>query len=320
MNTGQKLIDWLRHQQLQVDAEWSIDIPSGFKWWVSRNAQSFEVIGKEPGPDGNDGYFIRISTEMWRDIKLSNESKQALNLLMATATMSGPVIDENGLISFSSTVRVHEGIWQWMAKLISISAMLQIQEAQFLSSQFAPALNAKPAESGHPSSGVRKKPDELASGFTPMLSDSGSRPSSWTPREFQDAVNLYMQTPPSLGASSGGNGLTVEFPFGDFSSLCEIRGDQAHPRIGNGLLILQKFPVQNITEAQRVDLAIQMNNEELGGRPFGYGFGSYCYQDECLCFSSFIPNLAYQAGLLPNLYFACAGRAKVISAKLTGNA
>ena len=237
MNTGQKLIDWLRHQQLQVDAKWSVDLPNGFKWWASKNAQSIEVIGREAGPDGNDGYFIRVKTEMWRDVNLSNESRQALNLIMATASMSGSVINENGLITFSSTVRVHEVIWQLMAKLISINAMLQIQDAHFLSAQFAPALNAKHAESGHPSSGIRKEPDALAAGFQQMLSGSGSQPSKWTVHEFQDAVDLYMQTPPSLGASSGGNGLTVEFPFGNFSSLCEIRGDQAHPRIGNGLLI-----------------------------------------------------------------------------------
>jgi hypothetical protein len=34
MNTGQNLIDWLRHEQLQVDTKWSIDLPSGFKWWA----------------------------------------------------------------------------------------------------------------------------------------------------------------------------------------------------------------------------------------------------------------------------------------------
>ena len=74
-----------------------------------------------------------------------------------------------------------------------------------------------------------------------------------------------------------------------------------------------------MTEAQGVDLAIKMNKEELERKPFGYGFGSYSYQEKCLCFSGFIPNIGYQKGFIPNLYFACAGRAREISEKLTRN-
>jgi hypothetical protein len=35
-----------------------------------------------------------------------------------------------------------------------------------------------------------------------------------------------MMQPPSIGATNGGLGFTVEFPFGDESSLCQVMGDQ----------------------------------------------------------------------------------------------
>jgi hypothetical protein len=34
-------------------------------------------------------------------------------------------------------------------------------------------------------------------------------------------------------------------------------------------------------------------------------------------FTSFLPNMAYRDGLIPNLYFACAGRARELSIRLT---
>jgi hypothetical protein len=44
----------------------------------------------------------------------------------------------------------------------------------------------------------------------------------------------------------------------------------------------------------------------LGG--LGYGFGSYHYARGVLRFRTFLPNALYRRGLLPNLYYSCAGR------------
>ncbi len=49
-----------------------------------------------------------------------------------------------------------------------------------------------------------------------------------------------------------------------------------------------------------------MNAQELVLAPAGYGFGSYCFSDDCLHFVTFLPNVAHRPGLLPNLYFSAA--------------
>ena len=127
-----------------------------------------------------------------------------------------------------------------MSRLISVAAMLQIADAHFIDPDLSRLLEGEPATSGHPENGPRPEPDELAVGFTPLMAAAGEKRSAWTwtDQEFQQAVAQYMLQPPSLLATTAGNGLTVEFPYGDNSSLCEMRGDQQHPRIGNGLLRL----------------------------------------------------------------------------------
>ena len=317
MNAGNATIDWLYEEQFRVDDEWSIRRPDGFLWWPHRNAQRVEVIGSEAGPDGNAGYFVRVKTDFIRDVELSGEALAGIGLLMSTATMSGLVYDrETHLLSLSSLVRVHEGIRGWMSLLISVAAMLQVADAHFIASDLSRLLGGEPATSGHPESGPRPEPDELAVGFTPLMAEAGQKPSAWTDREFQQAVEQYMQQPPSLLATGGGKGLTVEFPYGDNSSLCEMRGDQQHPRIGNGLSLLQSFPVDSLSASDGTRLALELNAEELDRSPSGYGFGSYCFRDGCVLFTSFIPNLVHQDGLLPNLYFSCVGRAHAMSARL----
>jgi hypothetical protein len=94
------------------------------------------------------------------------------------------------------------------------------------------------------------------------------------------------------------------------------KGDEPHPIYGNGLLLIQSFPVSDCSAIEGIRLALSLNNEELTQRPSGYGFGSYYYRDRMIHFTSFLPNAAYRTGLLPNLYFACAGRAKQMSVRL----
>ena len=196
--------------------------------------------------------------------------------------------------------------------------MLQIADAHFLGGPISETVGGTPAESGHPDNGLRPSPDELAVGFTPLVAEAGAKPSPWCDEEFNQAVSQYMQQPPALLATSGGKGLTVEFPYSAGSSLCEMQGDQAHPRIGSGLFLLQSFPVEPMSDASGTRLALELNSEELEHRPSGYGLGSYCYRDGCIRFTGLIPSVAYKPGLLPNLYFSCAGRALAMCTRLGG--
>jgi hypothetical protein len=89
-----------------------------------------------------------------------------------------------------------------------------------------------------------------------------------------------------------------------------------HPRYGNGLLLLQSFRAGNLSEEEAIRLALSLNASELTKNPTGYGFGSFCHNDGCIHFTSFLPNAAHRPGLLPSFYYAGASRALAMANRL----
>jgi hypothetical protein len=320
MNAGMKTVEWLFNEQLKVDSEWSERTPAGFRWWADKNPQTIEVVGEETGPDGDIGYYVSVRTELLRSLDLGDREIVAIHaLLMPFASMAGPVYDqETKTLSLCSLVRVYDAISQWMNPLISVAAVLQIGEARIVASELSKALHAKEAISGPPNRGVRAAPDEMAEIIATLIAPMGKQPSRWSPAEFQDCVDGYISQPPALLANSGGAGFTVEFPYGDQSSLCQAMADQPHPRYGNGLFLLQSFPVIGKSDLEGARLALSLNRSELVERPLGYGFGSYAYRENTIHFTCFFPNALYRPGLLPNVYFSCAQRAREMSRRLAG--
>ena len=188
---------------------------------------------------------------------------------------------------------------------MSIASTLQIYEAKTQAESVGTLCKGKAAISGHPDQGMRPEPDEMATVVETLVAPLGQEPSKWSASEFQTAVDEYMMKPPSLMANSGAGelGLTVEFPHGAESSLCQMRADAPHPRYGNGLLLLQSFPVAKQTPEEGSRLALSLNAKELTQRPSGYGLGSYTFRNDIIYFSGFIPNACYPQSL-SNWYFA----------------
>jgi hypothetical protein len=326
MNTGVKTIEWLYREQLKVDLKWSVRTRKGFRWWADKNAQTIEVIGEDKDPNGNTGYLISVRTDFLCSVELNEDALKAINgVLMPFASMAGPVYDpEMRTLSLCSLLRIYDWTSWWMNRLISVAAVLQIGEARIMGDLMSKMLGAEPAISGHPENGERPEPDEMPEIVANLIGPRGKEPFPWPATEFTDVVDKYMQQPPSLGATTGGAtpgglGFTVEFPYGDVSSLCQVMGDQPHPRYGNGLFLLQSFPVAKLSEAEGAKWALTLNGEEFGRIPNGYGFGSYVYRESRIHFTSFIPNLVCLPGLLPNIYFACAQRARAMSARLANS-
>ncbi|MGV0991002.1 MAG: hypothetical protein ACOYB7_02000 [Mycobacterium sp.] len=319
MNLGEQTIDWLYNVQLQVDDEWAVRTPTGFTWWADQNAQTIEIVSQDTGPDGQAGFTIGVRTEMLVDLDLTDAALAELNEgPMRCAAMDGPVYDaENRTLSLCSLVRVHDEIASWMRILISTAAVLQIAEARLLGPVLADQLGARPAFSGHPENGSRPQPDDMA--FTAgVFLDQGKQPCTWPAEEFEESVKQFMLQPPAVSASSGGLGLAVEFPFGDETSLCRLSGDNPHPIYGNGLLIVQRFPLRADTPAKGVQMALDLNATDLTQQVAGYGFGSYAYVDDMICFTGFLPNPLRSPGLLPSVYFSCATRAHAMAIRLLG--
>lgn len=320
MNAGEQIIDFLYTEQLQVDDQWAVRTPTGFTWWAGHNAQTIEVLDEETSPDGMTGYVISVRTEMVTDLELTEAALADLNSgPMAGASMAGPVYDpETGTVSLCSLSRVHEEIAPWMAMLLGSAAVIQLAEAALYGEHFDDRHDGCFAISGHPELGVRLDPDEMIHAAPQVFPVAGAQPLPFAESDFDEVVHQHMMEPPSVGASAGGLGLAVEFPYGTESSLCQFIGDQPHPLYGNGLLIVQRFPHPAASPSAGIRQALEFNREDLTYNPAGYGFGSYTYRDDAICFTSFMPNLLLRAGMLPSLYYSCATRALSMSVRLLG--
>src|SRR5262249_25869973 len=173
--------------------------------------------------------------------------------------------------------------------------------------ELASLIGGKFATSGHPKNGKRSTPDELAEGgLQSLIVAKGAEPCRWT-KQFQEA-NDYIHAPPSLLSNADETGFAAELPWGDFSSLCQFKGDEFHPYYGHGLLLRQSFPVSIGAELEGIKLALELNAQQLDQKPDGYGLGSYCYDRRCLAFVGFFPNLIYNFAWLKNLYFSSSSR------------
>jgi hypothetical protein len=283
--------------------------------WASDRA-TFE--GSETDESGETAYLISTRTEMLRNLELTDQAATAINtLLMGCASMAGPVYDEKTrTLSLCSLVRVHESIREWMRALISVASLLQIAEARILAPELAKFLGAESAESGHPVNGERPFPDELAEIVTSLVAPVGKQRPKWSQKEFGSVVRDHMKGPPCLLATNGGLGFTAEFPCVNRTSLFRGTCREPHPRYGNGLLLIQSFRAGKLSEEEGIRLALSLNASELTENPTGYGFGSFCHNDGCIHFTSFLPNAAHRPGLLPSFYYAAAGRALAMSTTL----
>ena len=314
LNIAEQIVDWLSTEQLRIDEQWSYLLPTGFTWWADQYAQTVEFIGEQTGPSGESGYLLCVRTELLRDLDLTEDALDVINALpMRAASLAGPVYDVAARrLDLWSVVRVTDDNGGWLRFLLAAAAVTQIAEAQLLAPVLAEATGAQPATSEHPESGVRPVADGIASAAG-MFVTSGDEPCAWTDAEFRDAVDN--PGPPVVTASAQGRRFTAEFPFGDKTSQCRILGEQAHPLYGNGLLVLQSFPVDAPSESAGVKLALSLNAADLTVKPSGYGLGSYVYADGMIHFSGFVPTALHKSGLLRALVTSCAARAQVMAAR-----
>ena len=314
MNIAEEIIDWLVTEHLRVDDQWSYLLPTGFTWWPEHYAQTIEILSEETGPNGETGYLVCVRTELLRDLELNERALAEINALpMRCAALAGPVYDAAARrLDLWSLARVDDANGSWMRHLLAAAAATQITEARWLGPTLAEATGAVPATSGHPDSGPRAVPHEMASAAGIFIR-SGDQRCAWADAEFEETVARCASSPPALRASATSTGFTVEFPFGETTSLCQVFGDQPHPLYGNGLLVLQQFPVSSDSETNSetagIALALSLNAADLTHEVSGYGFGSYVGASDRIHFTGFIPNALHRPGLLANVYFSCAARA-----------
>lgn len=155
---GLKAIEYV-YREMQIDREWSIRGERSFTWWGKDYAQH---VWAEPVFEDNGHRLSRLQarTEFIRDLPCGETQDAFLNILGFHASLSGPIRDpqEPKLVKLAASVYVHEGTLSWFSRLFSLAVVIQAADAQIKAEGMADLIQAKPAKSAHPKSGVRQNP------------------------------------------------------------------------------------------------------------------------------------------------------------------
>ncbi len=179
-----------------------------------------------------------------------------------------------------------------------------------MAAQLAPTLGAEIAASGHPERGERAGAHPLVETMDELIAEKYRTGPAWSEDEVRDVFEHGLDESLALGGSRDGAGFTTEFACGDSVSVCYVRADQAHPRYGPGLFVLQTLPLAPPDEPAGAEIALFFNGRDLVRGPLGdLGLGSYAYREGGVYFTSFFPNATHRPGLLADVYTSCAQRA-----------
>jgi hypothetical protein len=276
-------------EQLKIDREWSERIERGFVWWGHRLAQR---VWAEPCVD-DDGIIIarlHARTDVFTGFFPTPEQLAKLLPFLQLASLSGLVhdADDAGRFQLACSMYVHDQSCEWVQRAFSLAVAMQAAEAETLADALAGGLGARVAASAHPHSGARTDPDDMLNLLRAVVIPEGAGPSQFPGTHFPTALETMERG--GFLATGDESGLTVEFPFGDFTSLCRLTTEDRHPWLGAGLLARLSLPLGTDDEAVRVEQALTLNGRELADLTRTHFLGSWCPDTHGLTYVTFFPN------------------------------
>ena len=307
---------------LKIDAEWSAPISRGFSWWGHRLRQR---IWSTPPYDDRGIVIHRVYavTDAVRDIKVSQTAADiALSPLGTLAIGSAKIFDPGEqVIRLWTSATVHAEVAPWMTPLLASYAILQVIEAERTAELVADATQGVINRTSHPTSGMRQTPDEMLNvldiGFRPM----GQKKSPWNGNDellkISDALNAT-----NCFCMGDTTGLTVEFQFGQDTSMMRIISTENHPSIGSGVGMFFQIPIFGSQESACM-IAGALNRAEEHTKSPSHLIGSWCAKTlgnrSVPAFVTFLPTALYKPGLLTSLTYSAVNRARWVAGFLEPN-
>jgi hypothetical protein len=304
---------------LSIDSQWSIPINRGIAWWAKDFRQ--RIWAEESIVDGGTSLWrIHVATDFLVDFDLArSETRSWLGVMLPFATQYAWVHEQQtGHLRLWASLWVHAEVFEQRLRDLATSAVLQITDAQLRAPMLENQFDETADVSEHPTSGHRSVPDELLQVVTQVLAPAGENASAWDGTgEFEQTTDAFNERNSALG-SADSSGLTLEFAFGNQTSMLRLLTDQENPQLGNGLLQLLHMPFSSSQE-ECLDLVMQLNwkeTQELTRSPL---LGSWCVSergDEWIpVFVSFRSNALRKHGDVFDVTMGQALRAKWMSAK-----
>lgn len=265
---------------------------------------------------------LRIWTDVADGVDPGTQPATILAAANAQVSFDTLVWDpERATISACCTATVHPDNADWMSKVLATAAALQNAAAHSVAHTLAAACGGRPAQSDHPSSGQRPAMDDMLNLPAGVILPTGARPSQYAgPCAALDAFFAEYAHLHWFG-SSDATGATLQVPYTSDTpavflpagavtqrpetALVQVFTNVAHPKFGNGALVITRLPVSPGTERAAM-LANELNLAEFRGDVHAPPLlGAWCPDflsegADGLTFCNFLPNLLADDTILKN--------------------
>lgn len=326
-DVGLRLLDSL-YKQLMVDDQWAVRRDRGFTWWSYRLAQHIEVSPPEWSID-RDVCSVRIWTEVVRDVDPATEPAKLIGYVNSFADLSAVVWNPaEATIIDCCTAKVHDGIFDWLSKVLATAAVLQNAAAHTRAHSLAEMTGGSPAASDHPVNGERPDMDDMLNLPAAVVVPEGAAPSRFSGATWMRLDEGLRQM--GYFGSVDADQLTCEVPFtgsdpaveepGQLqTSLVQLVNTEPHPEDGHGLLGFMQLPID--ADPDRVaEYANELNLHESTGEPVTNLLGAWCpHPDDptTITFCQFVPNLLAGLFRVENVVVYMAGHSLFAAEVLT---
>lgn len=324
----------------QVDAKYLRDRGSkGFDWLpgshlVRVRAVPFDL--KDPsylmlqGMGGaeprENGVRLSVTTRLLADFPVkSSRAVELLNVLTPilsstySLVYSPPAFIEaaNGAaaphdLELFSSAYIDPNLAGWMPNFFAQLAIMQPIDAELRGCRLPEMLGGgQPAfEDGHKCEEL----DDILEVADQIFVPAGARQSRWNGSDEFAAFAQNFGRWEGCFANAQPTGLTAEVPFGNDIALIQCWTDQAHPQLGNGLLITLHLPCNAVDQADGG--VATLNFFEARGWTEVPNLGCWHSRDtgsargKLPAHLTFIPNALYRPDLIQNLVLWEMGRAR----------
>lgn len=303
---------------LRPEPAWCITQPRGFTWWAHRLAQ--RVWAEPPRREGGLRSRVHVVSDVLREVPDTAATVEAVNTANRFASLSSLVWDRaQGRLSLRCSAEVTTANLTWLKPLLGWAAALQVSAAHVRAHDLAEIFEAAIDASEHPTQGAREGEAEALSTVWKLgLGSSG--PTPYSSAELTQVVRVLPRQ--AVPRWLDDLHLTVSLPWRGNSATTSdsatllVAGNAEHLALGKGGLITLKLP-PGAGGRELVRKANDLNLEEEGG---GVGFphlGAWRRDpSRCLTFSTFLPRLVFQPGVLAELAVAALARLAWVEAQL----
>jgi hypothetical protein len=299
------------HDLLRIDDTYLLDVPDGFVYWAGDLATQ---VTTDMGlfRQGQSSYKLTATTDLlkgrghWRDLALALEHE------MDDCSFSGPVFDPvEDVFKLYCAVYVTNDQAHWLRRTFAAAVALQIAEAHDMAASFVQRFHATPATSGHPQNGLRAHADDTLTHAYGLFHPSGDAPSRWIGCETWERAGWVMEREAHNFHTDRQTSLNADFDWTateDGFQHLEVRTDEPHPKLGNGLHITLTVPMRLNPEAIG-HLVLDLNSYERAEYKRCHTLGSWCEHDGRLAHRLFFPNALFDNDLLEEACVTMATRA-----------